>query len=237
MDKPKKKTTYGLTREQEREASRFFGRHVSAPKALALFVASVLCCALPMLLGLRLWDGIPEIVKTGIITLEGEDDSMPRAVLVFGVPGLFVLLDLICHGQLWIHQKREELPPKAARLIGRWGIPVVGTLLCPFWIQRAAGEPVTGYPFCALGLLLLLTGAHFFDCPRGESFAFRLKPILYKEEAWQKTHRFAGLCWMLAGLLVMALFYGLGRLPGWSAAILLLLLLAPIPAASVFGKN
>jgi hypothetical protein len=45
-----------------------------------------------MLLGLRLWELIPPVVQTGLVSAEGLDDSMPRAVLVFGVPGLFCLL-------------------------------------------------------------------------------------------------------------------------------------------------
>ncbi len=229
-----------MTREQEREASRFFGKHVSGAKALTVCLASLLACALPMLLGLRLWAAIPPIVRTGLVSTEGVDDSMPRAVLVFGVPGLFCVLDLICHAQLWLHQKAEKLPPLPIRLLGRWTLPVLAVLLCPFWMLRAA-EQTASLSFwlpCLLALLLLLFGTHVFDCPRGERFALRLPCIVYKEAAWRKTHRFAGICWMAAGLLILGLYFGTGRLPGLSAFPLLLLLLAPFPAAAFFaGKE
>ena len=75
---------------------------------------------------------------------------MPRAVLVFGVPGLFAVLDLISNAQLWIHQKLEKLPPTPVRATGRWGIAVLGTLLCPFWLLRASGTPVTAAFLSAL---------------------------------------------------------------------------------------
>lgn len=235
----KQKTAYGLTREQERQASRYFGRHVSFPKALAELLAATLCCVSPMLLGLRLWAAIPPIVPTGLLSAEGLDDSMPRAVLVFGVPGLFAVLDLICHGQLWLHQKAQKLPPLSVRLLGRWALPVLAVLLCPLWLLHAAGEAATGtfYLPCALALLLLLLGARLFDCARESRFAFRLKGIEYKEAAWRKTHRLASLAWMAAGLLLLAVYFALGRLPAWSAAATLLLLLVPLPAAAVFAKE
>ncbi len=238
MEQGKKTSAYGLTRPQEREASRFFGRHVSGAKALCVGLASVMCCLLPMLLGLRLWERIPELVQTGLIGPEGKDDSMPRAVLVFGVPGLFALLDVICQGQLWLHQKRETIPPPPIRLIGRWGMAIAATLLCPFWLPRAAGEPVTAQAYlpCLLALLLLLSGAQFFDCPRGARFGFRFARIAYDEEAWRKTHRAASLGWMLAGLLLLALHYGLGQIPPITALPLLLLLLIPLPASLLYAR-
>ncbi len=237
MEKLNGKTKYGMTREQERAASRVFGRHVSGTKALVCVVVSLLVCLLPMLLGLRLWGSIPEIVRTGLIDSEGADDSMPRAVLVFGVPGLMAVLNFVCHAQLWLHQKTERLPPMSIRLIGRWGIPAAATLLCPFWLLRAAGQAISLRRFlpCVLALLLLLVGAHFLDLRRGAREGIRLRCIVYKEDAWRKTHALAGICWMLAGLLLLALIYGLGTVPPWSAPVLLLLLLAPLPAAKYYA--
>ena len=239
MEQKTNKTTYGMTREQEQQASRLFGRHVSGAKALALCLGALLACASPMLLGLRLWAAIPPLVQTGFVSPEGVDDSMPRAVLAFGVPGLFCVLTLICHAQLWLHQRAQKLPPMSVRMLGRWTVPVFSVLLSGFWLMRAAGESAGAAFFvpCLLALLLLLTGAHFFDCPRSGKFTFHLKRIEYKENAWRKTHRLAGICWMLAGLLLLGLLFGMGRIPALSAVPLLLLLLAPLPAAGIFAKR
>ena len=81
------------------EASRFLGKHVTPAKAVAVLLFSLLTAVSPMLLGLRLWTQIPSIVETGLIGPGGKDDSLPRAVLVFGIPGLMCVLNLICHGQ------------------------------------------------------------------------------------------------------------------------------------------
>lgn len=228
-----RKNGYGLSRRQEQAASRRFGRHVSREKALAAALATTLCCALPMLLGLRLWERIPLLVETGLVGPSGKDDSMPRALLVFGVPGLGCVMNAIVHAQLWLHQRAQKVPPAAVRLLGRWSMAPITLLLASFWICRAAGEE-TGAGFfsvCVLGLLLLLLGGHFFDCPRDAKLAFRLPRLHLSELRWREVHRIASLCWMLAGLLIPALFFLRGSLPLWSALPVLILLLSPVAAA------
>ena len=233
-----RKSSYGLPREQERDASRYFGKHVTPAKALVSLCFALLTAASPMLLGLRLWGQIPEIVETGLTTAGGEDDSIPRAVLVFGLPGLMCVLTLIGHGQLWLHQKAERLPPAPIRITGRWSIPVISVLLCSFWLRRAAGQTAELPSFlpCLLALLLILLGAHFFDCPRDAQIAFRFPSILHWETPWRKTHRLAGVCWMLAGLQLLVFYFVLGTLPWYSFVLALLLLLSEFPAATYFSR-
>ena len=228
-----------MSRSQEQAASRYFGKHVTPAKALTLCLVSVLACLLPMLLGLRLWDRIPSLVTTGLVSTEGIDDSMPRSVLVFGVPGLFALLDLVCHTQLWLHQKAERIPPMPVRLLGRWTLAVLANILCPFWLLRAAAQTaaVSGLLPALLALLLLLTGGHFFDCPRSNRLSFRLPCIAYRENAWRRTHRLGSVCWMLAGLMLLTLQYTHGSISPLSLLPLLLLLFAPLAAAPLFAKK
>ena len=238
MNNQTKKNPFGLSSGQEREASRIFGRHVTGQKAIVTLVFSLLTAATPMLLGLRLWDQIPLIVETGLIGSDGTDDSLPRAVLVFGIPGLMCLLNLICHGQLWIHQKAGKIPPTPIRLLGRWTIPVISVLLCSFWIGRAAGldTPMAFFIPSLLALLLLLLGAHFFDCARDSRIAFHLKRIEHWETPWRKTHRLAGVCWMLAGLQLLLFYFALGSLPWYSFVLAVVLLAAHFPASVYFSK-
>lgn len=222
-----------MTRQQERAASQRFGQHVSPEKALAAMLATTLCCLLPMLLGLRLWEKIPEIVETGLVGPSGQDDSMPRAVLAFGVPGLGCVLNGIAHGQLWLHQRLEKIPPTPVRLLGRWTLAPITLLLSGYWTLGAAGEARNAAFFlpCLLGVLLLLLGGRFFDCPRDARIAFRFQRVRLSERRWQLVHRVAGLSWMLAGLVIPGLLFWLGTLPLWSAILVLLLLASPVAAA------
>ena len=234
-----RRTSSGLTLSQERELSAVFGKHISPPKALLCFLASTLLCLSPMLLGLRLWSLIPPVVETGLLTADGRDDSLPSAVLIFGIPGLFAVLNLICHGQLWLHQKARRIPPTQIRILGRWGIPPIALFLSCFWILRAAGEQpdISFFLPCILSLLLVLLGAHFFDCDRESRLAFHLKSVEHWETPWRKTHRLAGICWMLAGFLILLIYLGTDTLSWYSLLAALLLMLLPLPASSWFSRQ
>ena len=238
MEKRTAKNAYRMTRAQEREASRYFGKHVSPEKAAVLLAATLLTCAAPILLGLRLWDRIPAVVETGLIGPGGKDDSLPRAVLVFGIPGLMCVLNLICHGQLWLHQKAGKIPPTSIRLLGRWSIPVISVLLSSFWILRAAAEQADP-PFflpCILALVLQLIGSHLFDCSMESRLSFRFRSIVHWETPWRRTHRLAGTCWLLAGLMLLVFWFSAGALPWYSFVITLFLVLSEFPAAAYFSK-
>lgn len=129
MSKRQKKTAE--ERQVEIESARIFGKHVSREKGYLLLAVTLVACALPMVLGVRMWDQIPEIVPSGLIGANGEDDSLPRWVVVFGLSGLMCLLNLITHVQLMINQKRMTIPSPQVRLVGRWGFPVISVIFAP----------------------------------------------------------------------------------------------------------
>lgn len=230
----KKKTAEELM--IEREGARMFGKHVSKQKGIVLLVVTLIACALPMVLGIRLWNEIPEVVPTGLIGMDGKDDSLPRAAVVFALPGLMCLLDLICHGQLYGYQKRMAVPPAKFRLVGRWGFPVISVLFCSGMILESAGRQALSLPFvtpCVLGLLLMILGAHMWDCPRDAKIALRFSFTENSEPAWKAVHRFAGWLWLAAGLLVVA-----GTMAASTSTIVTaVLVLAVLAAPVVYGQS
>jgi len=235
MSNGKSKNKYGLSKKQEKEAGRIFGKYVSKEKALVLFVVTTLTCLMPMLAGVRLWDEIPEIVETGLIGTSGKDDSMPRAVLVFGIPGLMAVLNTICHAQLYLNQRAEKLAPQASRIIGRWGFPVLSSVFASGCIFSGAGQSLTaGFVLpCILSLALSLLGSHFFDCPQSAKVAFHFSFMQYNERVWSITHRIIGIGWMLSGLLILFFLCCFGELPLYTVVIIIAFMAIGFP----IGKN
>lgn len=222
-----------LERQMEIEGARKFGKHVSKEKGVLLLVMTLAACALPMILGVRLWNDIPEIVSTGLIGMDGMDDSMPRAAVVFAVPGLMCLLDLIAHGQLLLNQKRMTLPKAHVRLVGRWGFPIISVLFCSGMILQSAGSDLT-LSFltpCVLGLALMMLGAHMWDCPQDARIALRFSFTRNDAAAWRAVHRFAGALWLAAGLLVI----GGAMVTGGSDAGTPVLVLAALAVPVLYG--
>lgn len=137
--------------------------------------------------------------------MDGRDDSMPRALVVFGIPGLMCLLNLIVHTQLYLNQQRMTLPKTFVRLFGRWGFTVLSTGLANLFIYRAANRPLPP-PFaasCGIGLALLLLGGHMMDCPPNSSVALHFSFLEADSRVWTAVHRLAACLWMAAGLGVL----------------------------------
>lgn len=191
------------------EGIRFLGKHVSREKAWGLLAVTLLVCAMPMVLGALRWSVIPETVTTGLTGVNGQDDSLPRWAVVFLIPGLMCLLNGIAHGQLMLHQGRMKVPPKQIRIVGRWGVPIVGTFLSSAIIQYAAGEAVLPLAFtlsCILSLIMMILGGRLWDCSTDALLS--LRHALPKERQidpslWKRLHRIAGVLWLVAGLLAL----------------------------------
>ena len=199
----KKKT--GIDRELEIQSAVMFGKHVSKEKGKVLMAATLLACASPMLLGARMWSLIPEIVESGLIGVDGKDDSIPRWMVAFGLPALMCTLNLIAHGQLLFNQKRMTLPSTHVRLMGRWGFPILSVFFCSGMILQSIGQPPLQMLFvtpCILALMLMMLGAHMFDCPENSAIALKFS-FTKSSEGWKAVHRLAGWCWLGAGLFII----------------------------------
>lgn len=230
MRKQQKKSKSPEERELEIQSAKLFGKHVSARKGRALLAVTLLACAMPMVLGARLWSEIPETVPSGLIGTDGRDDSIPRWMVVCGLPGLMCLLNLICHMQLLVSQRRMTLPATHIRLVGRWGFPILSVLFCSGMMLQSAGRGLSlrfAAP-CVLGLTLMMLGAHLFDCPREAVLALRVSSDVQDDACWQKIHRLTAWCWMGAGLWVIAAAMLYSTLPPFLAAFAALALAAPV---------
>ena len=236
--KKAKKTPEQL--EIDAQSAKMFGKHASKEKRTVLLIATLLACAAPMLLGARLWNQIPEIVPSGLIGSNGEDDSIPRWMVAFGLSGLMCLLNFLSHFQLQRFQKRMSLPPVHIRLMGRWGFPILSVIFCTGMIRQSVGGqplPLGAVAHNALGLLLMLLGAHMYECPRDARIALRLPAVQRSDSSWNAVHKFAGLCWLAAGLVIIILSMISQTLSPLTAVLALGALVAPVIFAYTRPKD
>ncbi|WP_312940087.1 SdpI family protein [Oscillibacter sp.] len=235
--KSKKNRRSAVEREAEIAAAKLLGKQISKEKAAALLIVTLIACALPMILGARLWNSIPELVPSGLVGSRGKDDTIPRWVVAFGLPGFMCLMNLIGHGQLMINQKRMTLPKPYVRLVGRWGFPLISVLFCSGMMLQSSGGDLT-LPFvtpCLLGLLLLILGGHMWDCPRDARIALRFSSTEHSDAAWRAVHLFAARVWMAAGLLIITGVMITSTSTVLTAALIAAALLAPAIYAARHG--
>ncbi|KAF5041219.1 hypothetical protein DSECCO2_525310 [anaerobic digester metagenome] len=219
-----------MTREMEVAGAKMFGKHISLQKRMILLSVTLLACAMPMVMGARLWNDIPKIVSSGLIGLDGKDDSLPRWIVAFGLPGLMCLLNVLAHGQLWVHQNRMTLPPAHVRLTGRWGFPIISVVFCSGMIRQSLDQPPLPLSFlspCLIGLLLLILGGQMWECPQDAKVALRFSFTQCNAQAWSAVHRAAGGAWMAAGLLTILSVMLTSGLPPFGAVLVIVVVAAP----------
>lgn len=219
-----------VDRDVEIQGAKAFGKHVSKEKGRLLLVVTLLACAAPVVMGLRLWNAIPELYETGIVTASGQDDSLPRWALVFVIPGLMCLLNFLCHHRLLVSQQQMVLPKVYFRLVGRWGFPIISVLFAGGLLREAAGLTplqMTYLTPCVLGLGLMILGAQMYDCREDAFLALRYSFLRDDPTLHRDVHRFAAHVWLAVGL--VCLFAAqLGDLAGMIGGLVVLLsLLAP----------
>ena len=209
-----RKKREALPRDLEIRGAEIFGKHLSPEKQRALLIVTLTACALPMILGVRMWDRIPEIVETGLIGPGGQDDSLPRWAVALLLPGLMCLLEAVAQFMLLQYQKRMKIPPAFNRLMGRWGFPTISLLFCS-------------------GAILMLLGSHMFDCTEDAKLALRFSFTVNNPPLWKEVHRFAGWLWMLAGLVVAAGAMVTSETTFFSALLALVVLVVPM----IYGRS
>ncbi len=120
---------------------------------------------------------------------------------------------------------------RALRTISVWIVPLLSLLCSTLVLGRALGCNVRIETFIPLfmGLLFVLIGRYLPETKQNYTMGIKLPWTLSSEENWDKTHRMAGILWMLCGLLIIVLsLLGLWKLWIFIAVILIMTLL---PAA------
>ena len=125
-----------------------------------------------------------------------------------------------------------KVPPKQIRVLGRWGIPFVGTFLSTTIIQYAAGEAVLPLAFtvsCILSLAMMLLGGHLWDCPADAVISLKhaFTGTVQEGDLWKSVHRLAAVLWLAAGLAALLDTMLHSRLSAMGGIILLAALILP----------
>ncbi len=167
-------------------------------------IAGTLVMLLPILVGLFLWDRLPDQVATHFGTSGEVDGYSSKAFAVFGIPGIVL-------GMHWLCVLTGRLDPKAENLAGRmmslvlWICPVISVVLIVLVYGNALGYEVRVELVVPLllGLLFVIIGNWLPKCRQTYTLGIKLPWTLNDEANWNRTHRFAGPVWVGCGLVIM----------------------------------
>lgn len=195
-------------------------------KNLKVLIITSVVILLPILVGVALWDQLPEQIPSHWNASGGIDGWSSKPFAVFGLPLMLLAFQWICVLATGADPKKANHPEKILHLV-LWIIPVLGVVLSVLTYAVALGQEVRMEVVMPvlIGLLLAIIGNYLPKCKQNYTIGIKIPWTLNSEENWNKTHRFAGWIWTIGGLVIMLTgFFG----GFWIFfAIVLLMVLAP----------
>ena len=157
---------------------------------------------LPILLGLLLWNQLPDKLPTHFGVDGAADGFSGKGFAVFGLP----LLMLFFHGVIFFATRLDKQNrghnEKVLNLVGLI-FPTMSIVNSVVIYSLALGKELnlTMLLFPLLGLLFIAIGNWLPKIKQNSTLGIKIRWTLYSEENWNKTHRFAGFLWVIGGVI------------------------------------
>jgi len=162
-----------------------------------IFVITSLVCLLPILLGLSLWDKLPDTMAIHFDVYGNADGFASKGFVVFGIPLLMVLLQAFCCfiNDLNAHKHGER---KKFELVTKWIIPYLTVILQVVTLGIGLGWNLDVRKVVSLiiGIMFIVMGNYLpkFD---------RVKNFNMDSEKARKVNRFMGYETVILGILFL----------------------------------
>lgn len=168
-----------------------------------LIISSVVIL-LPILVGLLLWNQLPDSFAThwGV---DGQPDGWSsKGFAIFFVPVFLLLMNLFCVWITDLTNRGNEQSPKVMNLIF-WIMPVISLMTNGMMYTIALGKvwDVNALMPILMGSLFTVVGNYMPKCTWNTTIGIKVIWTLNNEENWNATHRFAGKVWVAGGLITL----------------------------------
>lgn len=167
-----------------------------------------LITASPILIGLFLWNRLPEKLVTKWNTSGAPSGWSSKPFAVIAIP-LFILL---CH---WFCVIAAAADPKAKNhnrkilTLVFWICPVISLFCMTAVYAEGLGYHISIQKSLPLliGLLFIFIGNYLPKCGQNYTIGIKVPWTLNSLENWNHTHRVAGFLWSIAGILFILLSF------------------------------
>ena len=182
-----------------------------------LLVIASIVTLLPMVVGLLLWNQLPQQMPSHWNAAGEIDGWSSKPFSVFGMPLILLAFQWVCVIATGADPKKTNHSDKIIHLVF-WIIPVLSVVLHAIIYLVAMGKEVqveTVMPVL-LGLVFAVVGNYLPKCKQSYTIGIKIPWTLNSEENWNKTHRLAGRLWLVCGIVMMVtgFFGGVGMVAG-----------------------
>jgi len=193
-------------------------------------ILSSLVTLLPALVGLLLWDKLPDEIITHWNAAGEADSWSSKGEAILLLPLILLAVQWLCLFFTAKDPKNQEQSPKAF-LIVIWVIPALSIVLMGFTYFVALGQAFSALRLMNLlfGLLFMVMGNYMPKFKQNYTMGIKIHWTLRSEENWNATHRFAGKVWFVCGLAILVSTF----LPGGASIAVLFLAILPAVALPI----
>lgn len=158
----------------------------------------------PMLVGILLWNKLPDKIATHFGNGNVADGWSSKPFAVFGLPLILLLLHFFCVFVTANDPKRKNINEKFFKWI-LWIIPV-----CSLIANLSCYAATLGYTVnvvlivnIMVGLMFVIMGNYLHKVKQNYTVGIKIPWTLSSEENWNRTHRLASWLWILCGILMI----------------------------------
>lgn len=173
-------------------------------KSRRTLILTVIICLLPMLLGIVLYNHLPEQMPIHFTLGNIPDNYAPKNVALFGIPIIMAIVQAISIFGTMNKLKNKE-KPRIAKIM-EWFIPIITILLYIIMVEVALGSDVYvgKCVFLILGILFIIIGNYLpkmsYDTAKGV-----FHPTPKNEQSFRKMSRILGYTFIILGVVYLIL--------------------------------
>lgn len=171
----------------------------------ARIAVTSLVTLLPSIIGLILWQRLPELVPVHFNFSGQPDNWAGRPFAVFGLPGFFFICQLVCAFAILHDPKGENIGGKMISIL-LWVLPVTSMVvgMCVYAAALNLKVDVAVICMTMLGVLHIVLGNVMPKLSHNYTIGIKTPWTLSDPENWYHTHRVAGWSMVTAGVLILA---------------------------------
>lgn len=159
---------------------------------------------LPLFVGLLLWGRLPDRIPTHFGVSGEADGWSSKAFAVFGLPAILLAVHLLCAFATRHDPRRKNISPLMWTLV-LWIVPIVGLFMTVLVYGKALGYAlnVTFFTMLLVGVVFIVVGNYLPKCRQNYTIGIKLPWTLADEDNWDRTHRLAGVLWVVSGIAII----------------------------------
>ena len=159
---------------------------------------------LPILIGLILWNKLPDKLPTHWNAEGVVDGWSSKAFAVFGLPGFLFAVHWVCVLASSADPKKQNIEGKVLNIVF-WTCPIISVLGGVLIYGTALGMEfkVDKIMLALMGIMFIVIGNYLPKCKQSYTMGIKLPWTLSDEENWNRTHRMGGKLWVASGFILI----------------------------------